>query len=188
MNKPTHLAQMFRHNAGECPKTTALKMRTDHHYRQYTWAEVWARILQTAQGLKKIGVQANSKVAIWSNNRPDWVFADMGTACLQAVTVPIYVTLAASEIQYILASAAARVLVVENAHLLCLCMSSCGVCVCVSVCVCVYLCVCGVCACVCVYLCVCVMCACVCMYLCVCACVCVYLCVCVSVCVSVCVM
>jgi len=118
MDQPTHLAHIFQRNARDYPQDTAIRFRKNHRYLNLSWAEVWERILQTAQGLKNVGVQANSKVAIWSNNRPEWVFSDMGALCLGAASVPVYVTLAASEIQHILNNSAARVLVVENETLL----------------------------------------------------------------------
>ncbi len=116
---PRNLVQIFSDNAREAPSREALSYFKDAQTLvALDWASVWSRILKTAAGLKKLGLQRGMKLAIWSTNRPEWVAADVATLFLGGVSVPVYVTLAAAEIRYILNDASARILVVETPELL----------------------------------------------------------------------
>ena len=119
MSEMKHLARIYLRNAREHSREHAmLARRNHHHYEKMNWKEVWERMLKAASGFKDIGIQARSKVGVWSHNCPEWIFADMGALSLGAVSVPIYTTLAAAEVKYILQDSAARVLVVESPALL----------------------------------------------------------------------
>lgn len=116
---PRNLVQIFADNAREAPTREALSYFKDPTTLAHLdWSSVWSRILAAAAGFKKLGLQRGMKLAIWSANRPEWVASDIGALLLGGVSVPVYVTLAAAEIRYILNDASARILVVENADLL----------------------------------------------------------------------
>src|SRR3954453_22924787 len=53
-------------------------------------------------GLRLLGVKAGDRVAILSENRPEWTMGDFGILCAGAVSVPIYPTLLGWQIEYIL--------------------------------------------------------------------------------------
>jgi long-chain acyl-CoA synthetase len=53
-------------------------------------------------GLRVLGVKAGDRVAILSENRPEWTMGDFGILCAGAVSVPIYPTLLGWQIEYIL--------------------------------------------------------------------------------------
>ena len=67
-----------------------------------------------AFGFYELGVREGDKVAIHSENRPEWVFADLGAQTLGSVAVGIYPTSPASEVEYLLNHSEASVLVVED--------------------------------------------------------------------------
>ena len=69
---------------------------------------------QVAFGFYELGVREGDKVAIHSENRPEWVFADLGAQTLGSVAVGIYPTSPASEVEYLLNHSEASVLVVED--------------------------------------------------------------------------
>jgi long-chain acyl-CoA synthetase len=77
--------------------------------------EMFERIRDIGLGLASLGVGAGDRVAIVSESRPEWVLCDMGALALGAVTVPIYPTLNASQVRYILADAGARLAIVSTA-------------------------------------------------------------------------
>jgi len=67
-----------------------------------THRETLERVQAISLGLRELGIQPGDKVAIVSENRPEWALADY--ACLTARTtdVPIYPTLTAKQTEYIL--------------------------------------------------------------------------------------
>jgi long-chain acyl-CoA synthetase len=86
-----------RHN-----KPDALQVKRDGTYRRISSLELSDRVRQVALGLREIGINRGDRVAILSENRPEWAIADY--ACLTAglTDVPIYPTLPAEQIPYIL--------------------------------------------------------------------------------------
>jgi long-chain acyl-CoA synthetase len=70
------------------------------------------RYLSTA--LRTLGVKADDRIAILAENRPEWTISDFGALTASAVTVPIYPTLLAWQIEYILNDSGSVVLFVSN--------------------------------------------------------------------------
>ncbi len=69
-------------------------------------------------GLLAMGYKPGDKIAMISNNRPEWNFFDMGMAQIGVVSVPIYPTISIEEYQYILGHSSPRMLVVSDKLLL----------------------------------------------------------------------
>jgi len=65
-------------------------------------------------GLKALGVQKGDRVAIISENRPEWSLADLAILSLGAVTVPIFTTQAVEQIRYILEDSDSKILFVSG--------------------------------------------------------------------------
>ena len=84
-------------------------------YKQTTrWIDVSARelyrqVLGTARQLAKWGIGKGDRVAIVSENRPEWAVADFATLLLGAVDVPLYPTLTREQTELILKDSGARV-------------------------------------------------------------------------------
>src|SRR6185312_1974471 len=72
------------------------------------------RVAAVAGGLQKWGIGRGDRVAILSENRPEWTIADFASLLLGAVTVPIYATLTADQTAYILRDSGARVIFVSS--------------------------------------------------------------------------
>jgi len=67
-----------------------------------------------ADGLAALGVKKDDKIAIISENRPEWVYSDMAILGLGAIDVPIYPSLTAESIEYILANSDSKGVIVSN--------------------------------------------------------------------------
>jgi long-chain acyl-CoA synthetase len=72
------------------------------------------RVAAVSQGLKSWGIRQADRVAILSENRPEWMIADFASLLIGAVTVPIYATLTAEQTAYILNDSGARVVFVSS--------------------------------------------------------------------------
>src|SRR6185436_10789216 len=65
-------------------------------------------------GLVALGVAKGDRVGILAENRPEWAYADMASLCAGAVDAPIYSTLPAAQVLYILNDSQAKVCFVSN--------------------------------------------------------------------------
>ena len=61
-----------------------------------------------------MGVKAGDRVAIISENRPEWSLTDLAILSLRAVNVPIYTTQAVEQIRYILEDSGAKILCISG--------------------------------------------------------------------------
>jgi long-chain acyl-CoA synthetase len=76
--------------------------------------EMFERIRDLSLGFASLGVSSGDRVAMISESRPEWVLCDMAVLALGGVIVPIYPTLSAQQVRYIVADAGARLAVVSN--------------------------------------------------------------------------
>jgi long-chain acyl-CoA synthetase len=92
----------------------ALMYKADDVYKGISYSNLKEEVLNLARGLSSIEIQRGDRVAILSENRPEWVFADMALVQIGAVSVPIYPTLTPKQISYILSNAEVKLLIVSN--------------------------------------------------------------------------
>ena len=72
------------------------------------------RVRRTALGLARLGIVAHDRVSILSENRPEWLIADYACLCASVTDVPIYPTLPAEQIPYLLNDSGAKVIFVSS--------------------------------------------------------------------------
>jgi long-chain acyl-CoA synthetase len=79
-------------------------------------AEIYRRVVGVARALESWGVVKGDRVAILSENRPEWTIADFAALALGAVTVPIYSTQTADQTAFLLNDSGARIIAVSTRH------------------------------------------------------------------------
>src|SRR5437867_1033550 len=67
-----------------------------------THRDALERVQAISLGLRELGIKPGDKVAILSENRPEWSLSDYACLCARATDVPIYPTLPAKQTEYIL--------------------------------------------------------------------------------------
>src|ERR1700693_1342904 len=77
-------------------------------------ATLGQRVAGVAGALRKWWIGKGDRVAILSENRPEWMIADFASLLIGAVTVPIYATLTAEQTAYILRDSGARVVFLSS--------------------------------------------------------------------------
>mgnify|MGYP000060358867 CR=1 FL=1 len=87
-------------------------------YRSMNWREFSKLVQQIALGLMTIGLKAGEKAAIFSSTTHFWVAADLATISNGAISVPVYPTSSASDIEFIVNNSQAKVLFVQNENIL----------------------------------------------------------------------
>ncbi len=87
--------------------------------RRGTWENVSSRqyygyVVSVAHALKQWGIHRGDRVAILSENRPEWMITDFACVCSGIIDVPIYTTLTADQTAYLLQNSGARVVFVST--------------------------------------------------------------------------
>ena len=77
--------------------------------------DVYRDAVGVSKALLEWGIRKGDRVAILSENRPEWAMADFGSALIGAVTVPIYPTLTAEQTAALLNDSGARVVFLSTA-------------------------------------------------------------------------
>lgn len=81
-------------------------------------AEVFVeRVRNVALGLAELGIKPGDRIALISENRPEWSIADLAILSLGAINVPIYTTQAVDQVRYILSDAGTRAIFISNRKL-----------------------------------------------------------------------
>lgn len=114
----------IEHQLQNFPKPDMLTAKEKGKWKSYSTAEVKKMVDDVSAGLIELGVSGNDmsdegtdKIAIISNNRPEWLVTDMAVQQTGAVLVPLYPTTGAHEIQYILNDALVKYIFVSNKEL-----------------------------------------------------------------------
>ena len=97
-------------------KPDALQVKRNGRYQPISHDTLLERIRRTAFGLEDIGVRAGDRVAILSENCPEWAIADYACLMLGATDVPIYPNLPPDQICYILRDSGAVAIFVSTAE------------------------------------------------------------------------
>ena len=85
-------------------------------WQRITWAEHVGKVNAVAAKLIDLGVQPGDRVAILSENRPEWLVSDLAIQTAGAVSVGIYTTSSPEQVHYILEHSDAVGLILENAE------------------------------------------------------------------------
>ena len=113
--KPGTLTQLF-FEAIKLGKPDSVQHKRGGKYVPISHAEIERRVTHAALGLKSLGLARGAKVAILSENRPEWLIADYAALTCGITDVPIYPTLPADQIAYILKDSGAESIFVSTAE------------------------------------------------------------------------
>ncbi len=114
---PQNLAVLFRDTVDRFPDKKAFFYKEDGKYRSATWSEFQKKVESVATSLATQGLQAGDRLAIFSENRPEWALVDLAAQHLGVITVPIYPSLSSSEIQYLLADSGSKMIAISGKSL-----------------------------------------------------------------------
>ena len=115
MNLPElTLPQMLHERARNMPERVALRQKDFGIWKPLTWAGYHRRASHFALGLQALGLEYGGHVGVLSENRTEWVLAQMGAGLLGAITVGVYPTSPATEVAYVVAHADIEIMVCED--------------------------------------------------------------------------
>jgi long-chain acyl-CoA synthetase len=111
------LAAMFFDAASRLGDQPFLWAKHAGTYRPLTWRETAARVSALSRGLRGLGIQHGDRVALISENRPEWLIADFAIVASGAITVPAYTTNTVEDFRHVLSNSGARAAIVSTAAL-----------------------------------------------------------------------
>lgn len=112
-----HVVAMFRDRSTRFGPAPRWRIRQGDSWSVVTWNQAQALINQLIAGLDALGVRQGTRVGILSETRWEWLAADWAVLGLGAVTVPLYASLTASVIEYMLNDANVEYVFVEDKEL-----------------------------------------------------------------------
>jgi long-chain acyl-CoA synthetase len=105
---------LFSDALSKGPERKLYHYKSGEEWKSYTYQEVFQLLPDLGFGLQALGLKKNDKVAILSENRPEWCFFDWACAHFGFASVPIYQTSIPKQIEYILNHSEAKVAIVSN--------------------------------------------------------------------------
>ncbi|MDD5609439.1 MAG: long-chain fatty acid--CoA ligase [Ignavibacterium sp.] len=113
----TTIPRLYQYLTEEYSKETnnyVIKHKVDGKYVGISYDQLKEETDAFAFGLASLGIKKDDKVAIISENRPEWVYSDMAILSLGAVDVPLYPSLTAESVEFILNNSESKIIIVST--------------------------------------------------------------------------
>ncbi|WP_202386323.1 AMP-dependent synthetase/ligase [Allopontixanthobacter confluentis] len=112
-----NLVELFLSRAQERGDKPFLAAKKDGHWQTISWREAADMVCLLAENLRGLGLDEGDRVALVSENRPEWCIADLAIMAAGCVSVPTYITNTERDHQHILDNSGARAVIVSNVKL-----------------------------------------------------------------------
>ena len=112
-----NLATMFFTRALEKGEAPFLWTKSEGAWRALSWRQAAEEVARLAAALKRLGLARGDRVMLVSENRPEWLMADLAIMAAGCVTVPAYTTNTERDHQHILDDSGARAVIVSTPKL-----------------------------------------------------------------------
>ncbi|KAA3657435.1 MAG: long-chain fatty acid--CoA ligase [Chloroflexi bacterium] len=109
-----HIAAIIQRSTQAFKDQIALRQKQQDQWQSRSYAELGSDIRTVARALLALDVQPGDRIGIFSQNRPKWTYADLGTLTVRGVVVPIYATNTAQQAAYIINETEMNVLFVDS--------------------------------------------------------------------------
>ena len=112
-----NLVSLFLARAADKGDQPFLWAKREGKWRQKSWNEAAREVAALSASLKRVGLEPGDRVALVSENRPEWLVADLAIMAAGCVTVPTYTTNTTRDHAHVLGNSGARAVVVSNQKL-----------------------------------------------------------------------
>jgi long-chain acyl-CoA synthetase len=113
--EPGTLTQLFFQAIDQYDKHDALQVKIGGRYEPISHRALLERVRHASYALRHIGIKAGDRVAILSENRPEWAVADFACLTSGLADVSVYPTLPAAQVAYILRDSAVTAVFISTA-------------------------------------------------------------------------
>ncbi len=118
IDSANNLVELFLKRADEKGDAPFLGRKSDGEWVTQSWREVADEVCLLAESLRRIGLNDGDRVALVSENRPEWCIADLAIMAAGCISVPTYITNTERDHCHILDNSGARAVIVSNEKLL----------------------------------------------------------------------
>ena len=108
------LPSLFFEQAKKYNDRVALRKKDLGIWQEISWSGYAENVRHLACALLEFGIEAGECVALISENRPEWLYADLAIQSIGSITAAIYVTSAAEQVAYIIDHSQTRIIFVED--------------------------------------------------------------------------
>ena len=112
--KERNLVDLLINQANQYHGRAALRVKRGARYQDISWNEFLEQVMRISEALRRSGIHTGDRVAIYSENRPEWAFADLAILALGAVVVPVYPTASLKEVEHVLTHSGTSVVFVST--------------------------------------------------------------------------
>ncbi len=108
------LVDLFLYQAEKQDKNSIfLEWLNNVNRKKFTWSQTLSNVYKFAKALKKY-TKEGDRVLLISENRPEWLIADLGIMLANAITVPAYTTYTEQDYKYLIEDCEPTIIVVSN--------------------------------------------------------------------------
>ena len=109
-----NIAELFEHNTTKNESKELFVYKKNNSWIGLTGKDIRIAVEDISFGLRSLGIEERSNIAIISNNSPRWAISDYGIICSSMTTVTIYPTLISNQVEFILNDSSSELIFVEN--------------------------------------------------------------------------
>jgi long-chain acyl-CoA synthetase len=113
-NTANTLSRLFIESCRAHNRAGRMMTKTDGAWVKISTEEIAATVRRLSLGFQALGLKPGDRMAILSENRPEWVMADFAALCAGAVNVPIYTSLLPDQVRYIIGDSGAKIVVCSD--------------------------------------------------------------------------
>ena len=117
LQSANNLVELFLSRADAKGDATFLSVKRGGEWQELSWREVARQVCLLAENLRNLGLEDGDRVALVSENRPEWCIADLAIMAAGCITVPAYITNTERDHLHILDNSGARAVIVSNGKL-----------------------------------------------------------------------
>ena len=112
-----NLVSLFLTRAAENGDKPLLWAKREGEWRAVSWSNAARQVASLAASLREIGLRPGDRVALVSENRPEWLISDLAIMAAGCVTVPTYTTNTTRDHLHVLENSGARAVIISNQKL-----------------------------------------------------------------------
>ena len=114
----TTLSRLFLRSCRAHRKDDRMLVKKEGAWKPISADELESSVRRLSLGFRDLGLKPGDRVAILSENRPEWVMTDFAALAAGGVTVPIYTSLLPDQVRYIVEDSGAKIVVCSDLELL----------------------------------------------------------------------